>query len=96
MSDLECRRAVNPAEEKLFDAVLNKLDITKNSIVTLTIPAKGNRWGIPRINKLAAAVRKRGGDLAVIREGETLDVSQEETHAEESANCVAPGNAGAS
>lgn len=60
---------------ELLGASLEVLRIQPGDIVQLKIPAKGNRWSMPRINKLAGAVRKRGGELAVIREDTSLAVA---------------------
>lgn len=57
---------------EILGAQLDVLRIQQGDIVTLSIPKLGNRWNAARINKLAGAVRKRGGELAVVQDGTTI------------------------
>jgi hypothetical protein len=74
---IECQQSLTNGDVLLIGAHVEKMSIKPGDIIKLTIPKVGNRWGVPRINKLAACVRKFGGELAVIRDdGTKLEVDR--------------------
>lgn len=55
-------------------SLLSLLTPTPGSIVKLEIGKRDNRWTMPRIQKLHAAVRAQGAHLVVVKEGTTINV----------------------
>lgn len=76
LEDYFSKAGINSQAQDLtdrFGGIVEKLDIKPDDVVRLTLN-KGHTWNVPRINKLAALVKRKGASLVVFKDKDILEV----------------------